>query len=106
MIITQAEVMEMVSKQLATKGILVRTNDMEWTSEGVFCVDVGVVKRRNPTDEELIRLEKEGWNRGEVAKMFGRCRQSISDLYSDLYLRTGLGNGKFTGAIRKNKEKR
>lgn len=100
-IVTEQEAKELVSKHLATQGLLVRTCDMTWTPSGILCNKINAVEHRNPTDEELIQLEKEGWERGQIAKMFGRCRQQISDLYSNLHARTGMGKGKFTGKRKK-----
>ena len=94
-IVTEQEVKELVSKHLATQGLLVRTCSMTWTPSGILCDKINAVEHRNPTDEELLQLEKEGWERGDVAKMYGRCRQQVSELYSDLYRRTGFGSGNF-----------
>jgi transcriptional regulator with PAS, ATPase and Fis domain len=49
-------------------------------------------RKKRPSDEELIRLEKEGWSRKEVAEKFGVVPRTASCWYTDIRKNEELKN--------------
>jgi transcriptional regulator with PAS, ATPase and Fis domain len=49
-------------------------------------------KKKRPSDEELIRLEKEGYRRTDVAEKIGVARETVSRWYSNMEKKSDQGD--------------